>query len=128
MKPKFYYCENCGNLVVKLIDSGVTPVCCAEHMIELKPNETDSVKEKHLPVINCTYGGTVRVTVGEKLHPMAPEHLIQLIVLETEDGVQVKNLHAGSIPHAEFTLAPGDKPLAVYAYCNIHGLWMSKCK
>ena len=34
-------------------------------------------------------------------------------------------LTPGQAPKAVFELG-GEKPVAVYAYCNLHGLWMTK--
>ena len=53
---------------------------------------------------------------------MAEEHSIQWIYLQTEKGGQRKALLPGEAPEAVFALA-GDKPVAAYAYCNLHGLW-----
>lgn len=56
-------------------------------------------------------------------HPMLPEHWIQWIALETEAGVQRVDLKPGEEAVAEFALAGGDKAIAVYEHCNLHGLW-----
>ena len=53
---------------------------------------------------------------------MSEEHSILWIYLETDKGAQYKYLSAGEKPAAEFALN-GEKPVAVYAYCNLHGLW-----
>ena len=37
-------------------------------------------------------------------------------------------LSPGDEPKAEFTLAPGDEALAVYEWCNLHGLWKADVK
>ena len=34
-----------------------------------------------------------------------------------------KDLKPGEKPVAEFALLEGEKPVAVYEYCNLHGLW-----
>ena len=39
---------------------------------------------------------------------------------------QRKALTAGSAPVVTFALTGDDKPVAVYAYCNLHGLWMAE--
>lgn len=127
MKARFYLCKVCGNVIVKLIDSGVTPVCCGESMVELKPNEKDGPKEKHLPVCTTCQDGTLTVTIGSEAHPMTADHWIQFIVVETKRGAQISYLKPGCKPRAKFLINPCDKLTAVYAYCNIHGLWMSKC-
>jgi superoxide reductase len=53
---------------------------------------------------------------------MTEEHHIAWIYLQTEHGGQRKCLSPGDKPEAAFALT-GDKPLAAYAYCNLHGLW-----
>ena len=54
---------------------------------------------------------------------MTAEHLIEWVALETEKGYQVAYLQANEAPMVAFKLADGDKAVAVYAYCNLHGLW-----
>jgi len=54
---------------------------------------------------------------------MLPEHWIQWIYLQTEKGGQRVDLHPGEEPVAHFVLAEGDKVVAAYEYCNLHGLW-----
>ena len=63
--------------------------------------------------------------VGEVAHPMADVHFIEWIAIETTHGVQRKCLKPGQDPKAEFLLADGEKYIAAYAYCNLHGLWKS---
>lgn len=50
---------------------------------------------------------------------------IQWIFVETENGGQIRYLNPGQAPNAVFELG-SEKPVAVYAYCNLHGLWMTK--
>ena len=38
---------------------------------------------------------------------------------------QLCTLAPGQAPKAVFELST-EKPVAVYAYCNLHGLWMTK--
>ena len=73
MELKFYICENCGNIVAKIKDSGVPVMCCGQKMTEIKAGTTDAAVEKHVPVVKVE-GSKVYVTVGEVAHPMAPEH------------------------------------------------------
>ena len=47
------------------------------------------------------------------------------LFVETENGGQLRYLTPGQAPKAVFELG-GEKPVAVYAYCNLHGLWMTK--
>ena len=122
---KFYICETCKNIITKIVDSKVPVVCCGKPMKELVPGAVDGALEKHVPKVTIE-GNTVKVQIGEVIHPMLAEHYIQFIALETKNGVQIKNLKAGDEPKAEFVLADGDEAVAVYEYCNLHGLWVKE--
>jgi len=118
---KFYRCNHCGAIIIRLIDAG-KQICCGEPMSELKPGVVDAATEKHVPVVEVE-GASVTVKVGEVEHPMTEEHLIQFVVLETKQGYQVRNLTASDAPVARFVVAEGDEAVAAYEYCNLHGLW-----
>ena len=83
-----------------------------------------SVTAYDTPVAELS-GSRLTVTVGAVEHPMADVHYIQWIFLETENGGQIRYLNPGQAPKAVFELG-SEKPVAVYAYCNLHGLWMTK--
>jgi superoxide reductase len=121
-QPKFYFCKKCGNLASMLIDSKVVPVCCNEPMVELKANTEDAAVEKHVPVIEVE-GNIVTVTVGSTIHPSTEEHHINFIYLLTDRGAQRKNPVVGEDPIATFAIEDGEKVVAAYEYCNLHGLW-----
>ena len=121
---KFYICEKCGNIIDKISDSGVTPVCCGQKMSVLEAGSIEASREKHIPEVKID-GNHVSVFVGSVEHPMSEEHSILWIYLETDKGAHYKYLKAGEAPAAEFDLA-GEKPVSVYAYCNLHGLWKSE--
>lgn len=121
MQAKFLKCSHCGNTAVLIEDRGVPLVCCGEKMEVLQANTTDAAVEKHVPEVSVQ-GNRVEVAVGATLHPMAEEHYIQWIYLETEKGGQVKKLTPADEPKAVFQ-AEGDKAVAVYEFCNLHGLW-----
>ena len=122
---KFYLCETCKNIITKLYDSKVPVVCCGKPMKELIPGAVDGALEKHVPSVTVD-GKTIKVQIGEVIHPMLAEHYIQFIALETKQGCQIKYLKAGDEPKAEFVLADGDEAVAVYEYCNLHGLWVKE--
>ena len=65
--------------------------------------------------------------VGSVDHPMADDHWIQWIYLQTEKGGQRKSLNPGEKPEAVFVLE-NDRPVAAYEYCNKHGLWKADIK
>ena len=118
---KFFICKHCGNIVGVIHSAGVPIKCCGENMQELVPGVVEASREKHIPEVKVA-DGTVTVTVGSVLHPMAEEHSILWVYLETDKGGQRKNLEVGKAPVVTFALAD-EKPIAVYAYCNLHGLW-----
>lgn len=122
MATRFFLCTTCGNVIIKVFDSGIGVYCCGKQMVELTPSTEESMREKHLPVVECMANGTVKVKVGSVPHPMAPEHHISFIYLETEHGGQVRYLSPGEAPEASFD-GSQDKPVAVYEYCTVHGLW-----
>ncbi len=122
MEQKFYICEHCGNIIAKVRDRGVPVMCCGQKMKELIPNTTDAAGEKHVPVYSVE-DGVVKVSVGSVEHPMNPEHYIEWISLETSNGNQRKCLSPEDKPEACFRICKGEEVEAVYAYCNLHGLW-----
>ena len=122
MKQMFYHCRHCGNIIVFAKDSGAPITCCDEQMIELIPDTIDASIEKHIPVFSVI-GNTVHVKVGATEHPMLPEHYIEWISLQTKQGDQRKELLPGEKPAACFAICDDDEVEAVYAYCNLHGLW-----
>ena len=121
---KFYRCEHCGNIIAMVKDAGVPVVCCGQKMTELVPNTEDAAQEKHVPVYEKK-SNILEVTVGSVEHPMAEEHLIEWIALQTDKGNQRKVLKPGDAPKADFALLDGEEVQAIYAYCNLHGLWKS---
>ena len=122
MEQRFFICEHCGNIIAMVKSSGVPVVCCGQNMKELIPGTTDASLEKHVPVFEVR-DNKVFVTVGEVAHPMTPEHYIEWISIQTNNGNQRKELKPGQEPKAVFALCDGDKVEAVYAYCNLHSLW-----
>lgn len=122
--PKFFVCKHCGNFVGMIHNAGVPMVCCGEKMTEVVANTTDAAHEKHVPVVRVS-GNLVEVDVGSVAHPMTEEHSILWIYLATEHGGQRKELKPGEAPKATFALE-NDTPIAAYAYCNLHGLWMAE--
>lgn len=121
-EPRFFICKHCGNIITLLEDSNVPVVCCGENMTELNANTTDGAAEKHVPVVEAETG-KVTVSVGSTAHPMLPEHHISWIYLQTNSGGQFKYLEVGREPKAVFALSSGERPVAAFEYCNLHGLW-----
>ena len=118
---KFYICEHCGNLIGMIHDAGVPMMCCGRKMTKLEAGVVEASHEKHIPVVSVA-GNSVIVNVGEVEHPMTEEHSILWVYLLTDKGGHRRCLEVGKAPVATFALSD-EKPLAVYAYCNLHGLW-----
>ena len=123
---KFFICDDCKNIIGFISAKGVPIMCCGTKMTELEPNTVDASGEKHLPQISLS-SGNLSVQVGSVLHPMTDEHHILFIYVETEHGGQRKSLKPGDEPIVEFCFV-NDKPVAVYEYCNLHGLWKTESK
>ena len=124
MNTKFYICPDCGALVEMIHDSGIAPACCGMKMDELRPNTVEASGEKHIPAVTIE-DDVVTVNVGSVDHPMETVHFIEWVYLKTEQGGQRKYMKPGQAPKVTFHLGD-DKPLAVYAYCNLHGLWKTE--
>ena len=119
MATRFFKCRHCGNVIQKVVDSKVPVVCCGEKMEELVPGTVEASVEKHLPVVTWIDDKTIKVEVGSVAHPMLAEHHIAFVYVETENGgirVDLKDK-----PEAVIALG-AEKPVAVYEYCNLHGL------
>ncbi|MDO5400805.1 MAG: desulfoferrodoxin family protein [Eubacteriales bacterium] len=125
MEERYFICGHCGNIITFVEDAGVPVTCCGEKMQALIPGTVDAAVEKHIPVYEIR-DGQVHVQVGAVKHPMVPEHYIQWVSLVTDSGIQRRRLHPGMEPRVCFALCPGEQVRAVYAYCNIHGLWKSE--
>lgn len=122
MEMKFYKCSVCGQIVAIVKETGAPLVCCGKPMEEIIPGTTDAAVEKHVPVYEVK-DNMVVVTVGEVEHPMVDAHYIEWVSLQTKFGNQRKALKPGDAPKVCFALCEGDEVQAVYAYCNLHGLW-----
>ena len=122
MEQRFFICETCGNIIAMVKPSGVPVMCCGKKMKEIVPNTTDAAQEKHVPVWTKE-GNLVKVQVGSVAHPMIAAHYIECVSLQTKAGNQRKALSPEQAPEVTFALTDGDEVEAVYAYCNLHGLW-----
>ena len=122
MEQKFYMCEGCGKIVAMVKPSACPTMCCGQAMKEIVPNTTDAAQEKHVPVWSRE-GNLVKVQVGSAAHPMVAAHYIEWVSLQTKAGNQRKALAPDQAPEVTFALTEGDEVEAVYAYCNLHGLW-----
>jgi len=93
-------------------------------MTELIPNTVEAATEKHLPSVDVSCC-EIEVQVGSVPHPMDEGHHITFVYVETEEGGQRKCLKTSAEPKCAFSFI-NDKPVSVFAYCNLHGLWKTE--
>lgn len=124
MEERFYLCSSCGNVLFTAIASGITPHCCGKEMTLLHPNIEEGVGEKHQPVVECLGDNHVRVKIGSIAHPMTQDHSIRFVCVKTSLGFVIRYLNVNEKP--DVTIRCNGTPVAVYAYCNKHGLWMKE--
>lgn len=117
MKTEFY---SCGDEAAVVYGN----VCAFGQMKLLTANTSDGAGEKHLPVVERN-GDEATVRAGSVAHPSTTEHFISMLALETDKGLHVTHLCPESSPSARFRLC-GEKPVAAYAFCNLHGLWKTE--
>ena len=123
MKGERLFISEDKKTIAMLILKGTEEIICGgSPMKKLVANTTDAAQEKHVPDVKID-GKNISVKVGSVLHPMTDEHLICWIYLQTKKGGQYKNLTPQDTPEANFIVADDDEPIAVYEYCNLHGLW-----
>lgn len=115
---RFFNCKECGLMAASLNDKVIPG------LQELIPNTVEASGEKHKPVVKVE-GDKVTVSVGSVAHPMAEEHWIEWIWLQTNKGGQYKVLEPDQVPEAVFQLEH-EIPVAAYAWCNLHGLWKTE--
>lgn len=119
---KIFKCNKCGNIVELIEGDNSNIMCCGEKMEELVPNTVDAANEKHIP--SCEINDDIVVVkIGEVLHPMEEKHYIEWVVAEYSDSIVKYKFQPGESPEAEFDYEKGMK---IYAYCNLHGLWMKE--
>ena len=122
MELEFYRCEVCGQIIAVVKKTGAPVICCGRPMQKLVAGVSDGAVEKHVPVFEAKQD-KVTVHVGAVAHPMTEEHHIEWVALQTKDGNQRRALTPGGKPDVTFPIAPGDEVIAVYAFCNLHGLF-----
>ena len=82
--------------------------------------ETFENARKAANALNLLDEKTIKVEVGSVAHPMLEEHHISFIYVETENG----GIRVDLKEKPEAVVFLGDeKAVAVYEYCNLHGLW-----
>lgn len=118
------YCKHCKRICFTF-PVGSQVDCCGEEMELLVPKTAEAGNEKHLPVVEKIAENKISVKVGSVQHPMLEEHSIQWIFVENGDRKEIKTFEPGDVPAAEFVV-DFSKPVKVYEFCNLHGLWLTE--
>lgn len=126
MKEYFSYkkCSVCGAVAEDVLGSLDNVVCCGKPMETLTANTTDAAVEKHVPHIEVN-DGELLVRVGSVEHPMTKEHYI-MWVSQVAGNRETKVLLAPE--QSTEVRFPLIKDCKIYAYCNLHGLWVAEYK
>lgn len=121
MDPKlFYQCNDCNGVLLEM--NGTLSQYCDHSQALLQPNTIEASREKHIPVLEFKEN-LLHIKVGSIPHPMTIDHSIMWIFVQTRSGGQYLQLTPEDQPRAEFSIEPIDV-IRVYAYCDVHGLWM----
>ncbi len=120
------YCPHCKRICYTY-PKGSKLVCCGEEMQFLEAKSTEEGNEKHLPVVEKICDKKISVKIGSVTHPMLENHFIQWVFVENGDAYQIKTFQPGEEPKAEFYV-DFEKPIKVFEFCNLHGLWMTEFK
>lgn len=122
----YYQCAICGHIIGILKPGKPSLACCGQEMIRLEAKgAAEEGKEKHVPVI-VPEGYNTTIKLGGIPHPMTEEHYFCFIEIVKKDGQRINaQLNPGDEPAAVFNVSVMDID-AVYAYCNIHGLWIKQ--
>lgn len=116
---QIFKCDACNKLFLTL---GKEKAPGGNGFVELPANSTDAATEKHVPEVEFNNGG-ITVRIGSVLHPMLPEHHIEWVLVETVNGGLFHYFSPGDTPEVTFPSVDKAQVLAVYEYCNLHGLW-----
>lgn len=126
MKEYFNYakCSVCGNVVTDVLGSTKNITCCGKPMDIMTANSTEAATEKHIPVVEVN-DGELLVKVGSVAHPMTKEHYIMWVSQVSGNRENKVILEPEQDAVVRFPYMPECK---IYAYCNLHGLWVCEFK
>lgn len=127
-----YFCEKSKKAVQLIKSQGIEPACChpkdgntisyqGNTLKLLRPEDADGAKEKHLPTAAFD-GEKLIVKIGEVMHPMTSEHLIEWITILYDNFAQHGTFDHEETPQITFHVGSAKK-VKIYSYCNLHGLW-----
>lgn len=122
-KSKFYVCPVCGNVIRAIGEAMIS--CCG---ITLPPLEAETeIGPTELNCGDAEHEIKVEAVEDEYYvhleHPMSKEHYISFIAAVSDNEVQFTKLYPEQAAEARFKKS---RVKYIYAYCNHHGLFLTK--
>jgi len=91
-----------------------------------EPATGGEAQEKHVPVIE-NQNNKVLVKIGTIPHPMTAEHhIVWVEIREKGKVIGKKNIETSNQPVVLFDDIDYRDGLKAYAFCNLHGIWVSE--
>ena len=115
-------CDKCGALVRVLNDCSCDNcgiICCGDTMREIIPNSVDAAVEKHVPAYTVD-GDVMNIEVN---HVMDDDHFIEWVSVVSDNNEIIFKMKPGDTTKITHKYIPHSK---IYAYCNLHGLWVKE--
>lgn len=114
LKTKFYVCPICGNIISSTGEGLMS--CCGVTLPVTQPEENDNEHIIEIEQIENEHFVTIN-------HPMTKEHYISFIAYVNHEKLELIKLYPeGNAESRIFKRGRG----VLYAYCNMHGLYMKK--
>ena len=138
---KFYKCNECGNIIGVINNTGIPLHCCNKEMEELIPKHLNyssssgqksqilnppehglaPIKKTIFKINNNTSDSDNSISLIIDKAYLSPESLCWAY-LKTEKGGQRKNLINKDYPIVDFKIVD-DTPISAYFYCSNQGLF-----
>ena len=113
-RSKMYVCPVCGNVIFSSGEAVIS--CCGITLIPEEAEEADGEHAIRIERVEDEYYITAD-------HEMTKEHYLSFFAAITDNGIQLVKLYPEGNAEARFKI---NRTYAVYAYCNRHGLFMTK--
>lgn len=117
-----YTIAKCAAIVEVQYEGAGELHCCGQPMKLMVENTVDASHEKHVPV-GDREGSILAVKVSSAPHSMTEEHYIEWIEVLVGNKTYREFLKPGQAPQVIFCIDPGNEPIVLREYCNLHGLW-----
>lgn len=114
LKSRFYVCPVCGNVIYSIGEAVIS--CCGITLPPCEPETADFEHSINIQIIEDEYYVTVN-------RPATKEHYISFIAAVSDCGINLIKLYPEGSNEARFKINRQEK---IYAYCNRHGIFVSK--